>query len=353
MTGTRTTCVVVVLLGLLLAGCARRARPEVTAGAAAAGEPVTLLYDVRDLIFRRAPSFPVVYDEHGWPRADESPATAPTREELSQSFVDLVKYVIDTTSWRDHGGPHGSITEEAGQLVVTQTPENHAKLKRLIDQLREVRTTQVTVQSYVIRSPDVWDQIDRAGGKWKPLGDSTQLLYLTAEQMRPLVEGRKQGAGGVDLFTAPRLTLFNGQRAHVIVATETPYVAGYERADVAFEVRKLEPVTKTVHSGVVIDCVPTVSSDRKYVTLTLFPRLSTLRDLKSVPWPEAPADQKDLAMQVPHLTTAAMDVTISVPDGGWVLLRTMPKHQPPGANLAPPEPVLFAFGPTVIEPPKE
>ena len=337
------TCLVIVWMSLMGTGCARSARnPPAAESASPSEEVVTLLYDVRDLLLVSPRNYEVTYDEHGWPSATDGNDTVSTRDEAAQSLIDVFTDLI--------GAERASIHEEAGQLIVTQAPANHRKLERLIAQLREARSLQVTVQSYVIRGDKAGDQIARAAGNWHQAGDAAQLIYLTGHQMRTLLETRPVG---VELLTAPRLTVFNGQRAHVIVASETPYVAGYEPVDFAFEGRQLEPVTKTVHSGVVIDCCPTVSSDRKYVTLTLMPRVSTLRDLTSAPWPGAPARRADLTVQVPHLTTAAVNVTVSVPDQGWVLVRTTPHYQPPDPGAPPAEPVLFAFGASVLEPWRE
>jgi len=47
----------------------------------------------------------------------------------------------------DNKGKIGSIRELAGQLIITQTPMNQAQIARLLDQLRETRLTQISVQA--------------------------------------------------------------------------------------------------------------------------------------------------------------------------------------------------------------
>src|SRR5882724_6762662 len=54
---------------------------------------------------------------------------------------------VNTDSWKDRGGSVGALRELEGQLIVTQTPENHRQLKNLLDQLREERAIQVTVET--------------------------------------------------------------------------------------------------------------------------------------------------------------------------------------------------------------
>jgi len=46
---------------------------------------------------------------------------------------------IDSHSWKDSGGSVGALRELEGQLIVTQTPENHRRLVALLQDLREMR----------------------------------------------------------------------------------------------------------------------------------------------------------------------------------------------------------------------
>jgi hypothetical protein len=334
-------------------GCARLSRPCTCAAAPAPAdrETVTLLYDVRDLIVPRAHDVAIAYDEFNWPRFDDTAGEAtppPRRDQLVSTLKQLLMETIDPISWRDRANGPGIIDEEAGMLIVTQLPDNHAKVERLLKQLRETRSLQVTVTSFVLTDGDLLDSIERIGGKWLDAGPDAQMVYLSAEQLTQLLADRR-----AKLLTAPRMTLFNGQRAFVIVGNETAYVADYATAadGRAGAGGKPEAVTRTVNSGVVIDCIGTISSDRQYITLTLHPRVSTLRDMKQLPWPDAPAPaERQLLVQVPHVETAALDLTVSVPNDGCILLRTTPKaHPPPDANAPPPHPVHLAFSATVIE----
>src|SRR5204863_7176259 len=76
-------------------------------------------------------------------------------------------------------------------------------------------------------------------------------------------------------ITAPRVTLFNGQRAYVLVATSRAYVSDLNPV-VGSNAVGFDPTISTVQSGVLLDVQATVSADRKYVTLTLRPQLSNL-----------------------------------------------------------------------------
>ena len=63
---------------------------------------------------------------------------------------DIKKLITDTVapdSWRDAGGTIGSIQELSGQLIVTQIADNHKKLQGVLEQLRETRAMQITVEA--------------------------------------------------------------------------------------------------------------------------------------------------------------------------------------------------------------
>src|SRR6201999_3081572 len=71
----------------------------------------------------------------------------PTRQELVEQITKLITDTVAPESWRDSGGTIGSIRELQGQLIVTQTPENQKALVNLLEQLRETRAIQVTVET--------------------------------------------------------------------------------------------------------------------------------------------------------------------------------------------------------------
>src|SRR6185369_4819613 len=58
---------------------------------------------------------------------------------------------VSTETWKDNGGTVGSLRELSGQLIVTQTPENQRNLVKLLEQLRETRAIQVTVEARFLK----------------------------------------------------------------------------------------------------------------------------------------------------------------------------------------------------------
>src|SRR5206468_2928173 len=132
------------------------------------------------------------------------------------------------------------------------------------------------------------------------------------------------------LLTAPRITLFNGQRAYVLVSRQTAYVSDLE-AVVAQGAVAFNPTIGLVQSGVILDVAATVSADRKYVTLTLRPQLATLLQLAEFTFQVGapPVNNGGLfqssgtptgIVQQPEIQITEVRTTVSVPDGGTLLL---------------------------------
>jgi type II secretory pathway component GspD/PulD (secretin) len=119
-------------------------------------------------------------------------------------------------------------------------------------------------------------------------------------------------------LTAPRITLFNGQRAYISLSTEETYVSGTE-SQVGDNSNAQDVETETVTSGTVLDVEATVSADRRYVTMTIRPQVSTT-DLTNVINVEPNPALNPRNVTLPAITTQDLQTTVSVPDGGTLLL---------------------------------
>jgi type II secretory pathway component GspD/PulD (secretin) len=131
--------------------------------------------------------------------------------------------------------------------------------------------------------------------------------------------------------TAPRVTLFNGQRAYVLVVRQQSYVSNLTPV-VGAGVVSFAPTIDVVESGVKLDVQATVSSDRKYVTLTLRPQLSELIGLFNFTFQVGAAPNINNInnilgsgaptgiIQQPEIQLTEVKTTVSVPDGGTLLL---------------------------------
>lgn len=336
--------------------------------------------------------------------------TGPTRQELVDSIIKLITDTIAPDSWRDAGGSVGAIKELQGQLIVTQTPENQKALVNLLEQLREQRAIQVTVETrfltvqrnfledvgidanwlfningniskYLSPIPvssgsssftsgpftSVPGSIAGGGNGGGSLGSgagtggtasgnsanttgsassspataaptslTTGFTFLDDFQVQLLLRATQASVTST-IVQAPRITLYNGQRAYVVVALEQAYVSNLI-AVVGTGVSGFQPVPSTVESGVVLDVTATVSADRKYVTLTLRPQLANVVDIKQFTFQQGASasliagtgtggagtgftsGSPSATIELPELQITEVNTTVTVPDGGTLLL---------------------------------
>ena len=80
---------------------------------------------------------------------------AATSPERSDALLKLIEETVDPESWRDNGGSIGAIKLFDGQLIVTQTSENHRSIASLLAQMQAVRWRQISVRAH-------WVQLDNA-----------------------------------------------------------------------------------------------------------------------------------------------------------------------------------------------
>jgi len=126
-------------------------------------------------------------------------------------------------------------------------------------------------------------------------------------------------------LTAPRLTLLNGSRANITLETEQAYIADLEPV-VAENAVLYDPVPGVVSSGTSLDVEATISADRRYVTLTVIPVVSNVDSF--TPFAVNAAEVNDEGepisgtgfLQLPTYTRQRLQTTVSVPDGGTLLL---------------------------------
>ncbi|HZN69851.1 MAG TPA: hypothetical protein VFB66_31545 [Tepidisphaeraceae bacterium] len=290
----------------------------------------TRVYDIRDLLVT-VPDVPARDGPLRLPRdADGDPAKAAaedpdnTRKQLAEDVIRLVKETVDPDQWEKSN----RVRHLQGQLIITAPPETHGSIARLLDQLRDSRGIQLVVETRFIAlgegalaklEPPLREKVERIirAGDPKPEqkeSEPKQAGFILDEGQAREILNAINGDKGSGVLVAPRFTLFNGQRAHVLLAEETPYVSGYSIVNLPNGGVKYEPRVDTAQAGFVVETVGTVSADRKYVTLTLWPRLSHLDSIVEVPWEKGPPEEK-LTVQRPKLRGSEMQMTVSVPDG--------------------------------------
>lgn len=147
-----------------------------------------------------------------------------------------------------------------------------------------------------------------------------------------------------DTLLAPRLMQLNNQVAHVMVAEQRSYISDYDVSGAVFD-----PVIRAFLVGVTLEVKPTVSHDRKYVTLNLRPGSATFQGIETVfikipdGQPGAgtnagaggPANEDvdahnasilnaiRLPIELPTIELRAVNTTVTLPDNGTLLFSGM------------------------------
>ncbi|MBE7462432.1 MAG: hypothetical protein HS116_02960 [Planctomycetes bacterium] len=154
-------------------------------------------------------------------------------------------------------------------------------------------------------------------------GLSAQLTILNNAQVQAFIRALGVRENSTTLV-APRLTVFNTQRAHMFLARQQSYIADYEISGDSYD-----PIIRQFLVGVVLDVRPTVSSDRRYVTLELRPTVTELANFQTRQIDSFTVQQGgnviipillSFPVQFPELSIQRVRTTATVPDGGILLI---------------------------------
>ncbi|MCH8250959.1 MAG: hypothetical protein IID36_00750 [Planctomycetes bacterium] len=126
-----------------------------------------------------------------------------------------------------------------------------------------------------------------------------------------------QADSRTNVLTAPRLVLVNGQRSWVAVTLQTNFVSTLTPV-VATGAAAIAPITGTVNAGAVLDVQATVSADKRYVTINLRPGVVRLNAISTFQFSGGVTGQGFI--QLPETSSQLIKTTVSVPDGGTLLI---------------------------------
>ncbi len=248
---------------------------------------VTRTYDIRDLIieipdFTNAPDFSLI------DRQDNDSTNAPvvgnnrtslygrgdgggkqnekTRAELIHETAQFIMDEVDPTSWNVRGGKTGSLVETSGNFIITQTPQNLEAIEQLLQGFRETRAVQITVECRFLTGDGIFQKLEEIskGNHWLITQDLQYWpVYLSNADAQAILRSA-EASPGTSLITAPRLTLFNGQRAYVLVDRTKAFIESFKKHPAtSTQPAGFDPQIGLVHSGVLLDVQATASLDRK------------------------------------------------------------------------------------------
>ncbi len=151
-----------------------------------------------------------------------------------------------------------------------------------------------------------------------------------------------QGDDRTNVLQAPKVTLFNGQMGFVNDTSQRPFVTSVIPVVGDFAAAH-QPVVVVLSEGTSLSVQAVVSPDRRFVRLTLLPMFSSIGNVDTFTFTGSrtsdtgttvadPADegssvrdnQRDIisgtTVQLPTFNMTTVSTTVSVPDGGTVLL---------------------------------
>lgn len=153
-----------------------------------------------------------------------------------------------------------------------------------------------------------------------------------------------QGDQRANVLQAPKVTLFNGQQAVVVDSSFVPFVISVIPVVGDFAAAQ-QPVIVVLSEGTLMTVQAVVSDDRRYVRLTLVPFFSSIGDVRTFTFEGSETSKKSSAstddntdgkseskddseevtrsgttVQLPTFQIISVATTVSVPDGGTVLL---------------------------------
>ncbi len=289
---------------------------QIASAHSAEQRPELALYDVSDLVHPIVDSRSDSSPDRGWGvEPPSTPSTYPVDSGNNNRFTcatlqEMIKTRIRPESWDP--ATDTSIDERGGILVIMQTAEVQQLIASLLSTIREQFRPQVVVKSLLVPSANI-------------PRDTIFSWEAMAKLLGPM--------GTAGALAAPRVVCFNGQRVHVKCARETSYIHDYEISG-----DMLDPVTRNLIEGCIFDVRPTLSHDRRTVTVELQLSLSSAANMTEsrkilfglpaarfvVPAKKAAPGSSFFLIDTPSVQVSSVHTNVRVSAGNWILAGTMP-----------------------------
>ena len=157
------------------------------------------------------------------------------------------------------------------------------------------------------------------------------LAFLSNIQVFLFMEAA-QGEVRSNQLQAPKLTMFNGQTATLLVNQIDLFVVSVDaQRDFFTGAIVFVPNTVPIPTGPTLSIQAAITADRKYVQLSLAPSITQLgnRDRTFTPIP-------GLTLQQPSIETFSLSTAVMVPDGGTILLGGIKRMREARREFGPP-----------------
>ncbi len=183
-------------------------------------------------------------------------------------------------------------------------------------QMPEGASDVITIETRFVQGPARWrnDIAVRFDGPTpEGLPPGTDLLDDT--QVEVILRALEKGH--LDQISAPRISVYDGQRANVSVLNQQSYVSDFsvvktERGQIA------NPWVQVIKEGVMVDMRPTLSADKRYVTLDFHATFAELQ--RPIAERTIKVGGNEMRIQRPHVDLGLALTQVTVPIGGAVLI---------------------------------
>ncbi|MBP8299226.1 MAG: hypothetical protein KA020_02580 [Planctomycetes bacterium] len=160
----------------------------------------------------------------------------------------------------------------------------------------------------------------RNGGLTNAGGLSMQYAFLDDTEVEVVLRAVSKQERS-EQIEAPRLLIYNNTRASMHYLRNISYIRDFE-VEIAQAAAVANPVIGTVHDGVALDVRPVVDSDLKFVTMELRPTVMSLQ-LPIPTFTTTLGVGQPISIQLPEVTLQRVRTTVTIPDGGTMMLGGM------------------------------
>jgi type IV pilus assembly protein PilQ len=142
-------------------------------------------------------------------------------------------------------------------------------------------------------------------------------IFQNLTQINAVIQA-VQKKGRARTLVSPRLSAFNTQRSNIAIINQVPYIRDFEVQSAA-AAAIANPVMDTVLDGIVFEVVPTISNDRRFITIEVQPTIAELLvPINTFVTTLGPSSA--VTIQVPEVRVQSAKTTVRVPDGGAVVI---------------------------------
>ncbi len=265
----------------------------------------------------------------------------PVEAPLPETLVKLITSHVSPKSWVTAGGTGTIDFFPLGMgLVVTQSAKNHEQIASMLDSLRKLQDVQVAVEIRLVRVASGF----LSGARYSRIGDGEldQIetdfynrlrqptpIFLNDKQLQLFLDAA-QGDRRTNVMQAPKLTMFNGQKAVIQVGETQQYLTGLSLRETE-KLNSFAPHCTTHFLGTRLEVQGVVAADRQSIAMNVKAQLSRLNgpvSLQPVTTPiygvfddgtQSKPIQFTQYLQIPNIQKIVAERSAAIPNGSTML----------------------------------